>query len=151
MTSVDNDVLQKSFARTGEALVRLAEVVSSTLPDKALLRDATIQRFEFCYELMWKLFRKIHITRGLKSQDVRRPFECIAEAGAAGWLGSRSLWEQMIEDRNITSHEYDETAADKVYARICSDYLKEMQQAFAHISEKFSTHSPLGKWQERKE
>lgn len=154
MTVVDKEVIEKSFARTGDALTRLKDVLDAgplpaTLNDPDLLRDATIQRFEFCYELMWKLFRKVHLLRNIKAEKVRRGFECIAEAGAAGWLKDRDLWERMMSDRNLTSHEYDKDAADIIYRRVREEYYPEMQRAYDYVKSHYLDSSPLDEWKDR--
>lgn len=153
MTAVDKEVIEKSFVRTGDALVRLKAILDTEPPaaldDSTLLRDAMIQRFEFCYELMWKLFRKIHLVRQLPAQNIRRPFECIAEAGAAGWLKDRELWERMMSDRNLTSHEYDEDAADVIARRVREEYYPEMQRAYDYVKAHYIDSSPLDEWKDR--
>lgn len=156
MTAVDKDVLEKSFARAGNALMQLEKGAAIDLTDPSLqrpmlIRDGVIQRFEFCYELMWKLFRKLHLLRGTNSDKVRRAYDCIAEAGAAGWLKDHTLWEQMIRDRNFTSHEYDENAADVIYQRVRDQYYPEMQRAYDHIKAKYLDGSQFDEWKDRDE
>ncbi len=148
---MDKEVLHRSYKQAADALMRLEEVFRFTSAEPTLLRDATIQRFEFSYELMWKLFRKVHIVRGVPRENVRRAFECIAEAGAAGWLKDRALWEQMIQDRNYTSHEYDESAADGVADRTKTMYLPEMKRTLSYIKEHFIDREPLDGWKDRAE
>lgn len=116
-----------------------------------MLRDALIQRFEFSYELLWKLFRKIHILRGCPRGGVRTAYEAIAEAGAAGWLKDRGMWEMMRDDRNVTSHEYDLNAANAVALRVCSDYLPEMQRVVAYLKTHYIDQTPFDKWIDRAE
>ncbi len=147
---MDKDVIDRGYQQTGEALARLGEVVTKYIaePDE-IIRDALIQRFEFSYELLWKLFRKIHIMRGKPRSSVRTAYEAIAEAGAAGWLKDRAMWEQMREDRNVTSHEYDRNIATIVAIRVCNDYLPEMQRVLAHIKTNYIDNTPYDKWIDR--
>lgn len=147
---MDKDVIDRGYQQTGEALDRLGEAVTKYIaePDE-IIRDALIQRFEFSYELLWKLFRKIHIMRGKSRSSVRTAYEAIAEAGAAGWLKDRAMWEQMREDRNVTSHEYDRTIATIVAIRVCNDYLSEMQRVLAHIKTNYIDNTPYDKWIDR--
>lgn len=144
---MDKDVINRGYHQTGEALARLEEaVIRYTAEPDEMIRDALIQRFEFSYELLWKLFRKIHLMRGKPRSSVRAPYEAIAEAGAAGWLKDRALWEQMREDRNVTSHEYDRTRANLVATRIGRDYLPEMQRVLAYLKTNYIDRTPYDRW-----
>lgn len=147
---MDKEVIDRGYMQTSQALTRLAEVVADFAKTPSdIIRDALIQRFEFSYELLWKLFRKIHIVRGVERSKVRAAYECIAEAGAAGWLKDRALWEQMRVDRNVTSHEYDLNAAGTVAERVCRDYLPEMQRALAYLKENYIDKTPYDQWTDR--
>lgn len=147
---MDKDVIDRGYTQTSEALARLAEVtVKYPTTQDEMIRDALIQRFEFSYELLWKLFRKIHILRGVERSKVRAAYECIAEAGAAGWLKNRAMWEQMREDRNVTSHEYDRSAATVVAQRVCSEYLPEMQRVLTYLKEHYIDKTPYDQWIDR--
>jgi nucleotidyltransferase substrate binding protein (TIGR01987 family) len=149
---MDKEIIDRGFMQTEAALARMAEAVTkyASTPDD-LLRDAMIKRFEFSYELLWKLFRKIHILRGKSRHEVRAAYECIAEAGAAGWLKNRAMWEMMREDRNLTSHEYDMSAADDVAKRISTDYFPEMQRVLAFLKINYIDKTPFDKWVDRAE
>ncbi len=147
---MDKEVIERGYMQTESALTRLAEVVArySAEPDE-MIRDALIQRFEFSYELLWKLFRKIHILRGCPRSRVRTAYEAIAEAGAAGWLKDRAVWEQMREDRNVTSHEYDRNVATIVAVRVCSDYCPEMLRVLAYLKAHYIDKTPYDTWIDR--
>jgi nucleotidyltransferase substrate binding protein (TIGR01987 family) len=147
---MDKDVVDRGYQQTSDALARLAEAVKKyeSAPDD-MIRDALIQRFEFSYEILWKLFRKIHILRGKPRSSVRTAYECIAEAGAAGWLKDRAMWETMREDRNVTSHEYDRNKATAVAVRVCSDYLPEMQRVLLHLKTNYIDNTPYDQWTDR--
>jgi len=45
------------------------------------------------------------------------------------------VWLQMLDDRNLTSHAYDETLAVRIYARIVHDYAPRL----ARMAEKIQT------------
>jgi len=56
----------------------------------------------------------------LREQKIicRSPKECLREAYTFGLLEDDERWLQMIDDRNITVHTYNETTADEVYSRL---------------------------------
>jgi nucleotidyltransferase substrate binding protein (TIGR01987 family) len=95
------------------AIMRFSEALSA--PETDLTRDAAIQRFEFCFELAWKVIQERARTEGL---DCQSPKGCLKLAYKNGWIGDESGWLAMLEDRNRTAHTYDETLAKDVYHRL---------------------------------
>ena len=95
------------------AIVRFNEALVA--PETDLSRDAAIQRFEFCFELAWKVIQEQARTEGL---DCQSPKGCLKLAYKNGWLGDEAGWLAMLEDRNRTAHTYDEALAKEVYRRL---------------------------------
>lgn len=96
-----------------QALDRLAEALGE--PESSITRDAAIQRFEFCFELAWRAIQERARDQGL---DCRSPKDCIKLAFKTGWVDSEPDWLAMLEDRNRTSHTYNETLARDVFSRL---------------------------------
>lgn len=97
----------------GKALARLQEAL--TEPPSSLVRDAAIQRFEFSFELGWKAVKEVLRKQGL---DCRSPKSCLREAFRQGWIDDEAAGLLLLNDRNLTSHTYDETLAEKIYQRL---------------------------------
>jgi nucleotidyltransferase substrate binding protein (TIGR01987 family) len=95
------------------ALSRFEEALSE--PDSALIRDACIQRFEFCFELAWKSIQQL---LRLQGQDCSSPKGCLRQAFKQGWIENEEGWVAILADRNLTSHTYDEALAKAVYNRL---------------------------------
>lgn len=75
------------------------------------VRDATIQRFEFTYELCGKFLRRYLELSEQNSEEIKEmPFpDLIRLANTRGLLKQDwSVWKIYREKRNITSHAYDE-------------------------------------------
>ena len=153
MSNMDKAVLERSLDYAEKAITRLEEVLASPpfpeMPD--MKRDATIQRFEFTYEMIWKLFRKVLQSQGVPAAKVRTAFNVIMEAGAAGWLKNRELWEQMVKDRNYTSHGYEEQSAKAVFERIEKLHAPELRQSINYIRKHFFESHPLANWKDRQD
>lgn len=66
-------------------------------------------------ELYWKTLKRMLEEEGVRSGT---PRETIRAAFAAGWLDDEEAWLEMLRDRNLTSHTYDEEVARKVYASV---------------------------------
>lgn len=111
------------------ALQRLNE--GAVLPvDNAIVIDGVIQRFEFTFELAWK-WLQVYLRR--QGVEVHGPRPVIKEAFSAGLLQDGEGWINMLEDRNRTSHIYDESEARQIYQRITSLHLGLLQQLPAQI------------------
>ena len=118
-------------AELSNAAARLAEAVAQ--PETDLLRDAVIQRFEFSFELAWKSLKLYLERQGL---DCGGPRSTLKKAFAEGLINTAEeadVWLQMLEDRNLTSHAYDEALAARIYRHVVDDYAKLLGQMAATI------------------
>ena len=89
--------LERAFQRFKEALLR-----DPKKDDLAI--DASIQRFEFTYELCWKTMKRYLAPEGF---PLTSPKEVFKELFRLGWMTEGDgLWNQMLTDRNLTSHTY---------------------------------------------
>jgi nucleotidyltransferase substrate binding protein (TIGR01987 family) len=111
------------------AVVRLREALAVAETDVS--RDAAIQRFEFCFELAWKAVQERARNEGM---DCQSPKGCLKLAFKSGWIQDESGWLAMIEDRNRTSHTYDEQLAKDVYRRL-SQHLPLLDALLAKLRE----------------
>ena len=103
-----------------DAAARLAEAVAQ--PESELVRDATIQRFEFTFEVVWKTLRLFLERQG---HECGGPRPTLKKAFAEGLIVTpeeADVWLQMLEDRNLTSHAYDQALAERIYRNIARDY-----------------------------
>ncbi len=94
------------------ALKNLKDALSISNPT-ALERDGTVQRFEYSYELIWKLARRV-----LKENEIEAdvPKAVFRELGRINWIDNVESWIEFQTSRNETSHEYGERLAQKSYA-----------------------------------
>lgn len=107
-------------AEVANAAARLREAVSA--PENSIVRDAVIQRFEFSFELVWKCL-KLYLER--QGHECGGPRPTLKKAFAEGLISSAEeadVWLQMLEDRNLTSHAYDEALATQIYRNVVRNY-----------------------------
>jgi len=116
---MDNTRLVQKYAYFSKAVLRLREVLEAGT-ESDFVYDAAIQRFEFTYELGWKLLKAFMAYSGIA--EVNTPREAFKEAFAAGLIHDGELWIEMIKDRNLTAHTYDEAEAVKIYNRVREMY-----------------------------
>lgn len=126
--------LHERISEYVQAVSRLEDALRQ--PKNEFIRDAVIQRFEFCFELAWKMLR-------LKLQDeglaVNTPRETLQQALVAGMLADGNGWSAMQKMRNLTSHTYDESLAEQVYVYVAQPGVMLLRQ----LVEKTTTWSTL--------
>lgn len=95
------------------------------MPKNEITRDAAIQRFEFTYELVWKTLKKILKVKGI---IVNNPRDVFRESAKQGLIVELEVWFKYIEDRNNTTHVYNEQIADDIYSRlpVFSDFVQKL-------------------------
>ena len=110
----------------GKALLRLNEAIDESKNNSvsSTLKDGVIQRFEFCYEICWKLIKYYLENEGI--QEAKSPKSTFREAFKIGIIEDGEVWIDMLNDRNLTSHVYDEEVAFDIYGKIISTYFKQM-------------------------
>lgn len=108
---------EQRIAEFRRALDRLEEALNLA-SNNPLGVDASIQRFEFCYELAWKSLREI-LARD-HGVEVASPKTTLQEAYKLKLIDSEQLWLDMLRDRNLTSHTYRESLAKEIFTRLPS-------------------------------
>ncbi|MBF8271382.1 MAG: nucleotidyltransferase substrate-binding protein, family [Magnetococcales bacterium] len=114
--------------RTLDAAMDLArERELSTLEQQGL-----IQGFEYTHELAWNVFKDYLEYKGIfglvGSRDATRG------VFKNGLIEQGEVWMQMIADRNLTSHTYDQTRAQAIVDAISGKYYP----AFKNMAERFT-------------
>ncbi len=99
-----------------KAVDTLKEILEE--PFSIIVRDATIQRFEYTFEAVWKFLKEY-----LKKKEgiiCNSPKSCFREAFAIGLLTEEETVEflEMTDDRNMTSHTYMEEVSEILYGKI---------------------------------
>lgn len=100
------------FSPLEKALHSLEDILAQ--PMNEYIRDGAIQRFEYTFELSWKLLKRYFNEIG--RQDIAAgPRPIIKEAGKEGLIGDVEAWLEFLEARNKTSHLYNEKEAQSVF------------------------------------
>lgn len=112
------DLLKKKIADAAKAFSTFQEVLHE--PYSKISRDAAIQRFEYTVEAVWKCLQLF--LREREGLECYSPKACFREAGGAGLLNEDETMKalEMIDDRNLTSHTYQEQLADNIFKRLNS-------------------------------
>lgn len=112
----------------GNALKALEEALSTARSELEV--DGAIQRFEFTYELFWKLLRAFLQREGIA---VDTPRECFKEAYRIALLKDEETVLRMLDDRNLKVHLHDKKTSRSVFERIKSFYRPLFKEALDRI------------------
>lgn len=131
---MDIERLQERIADYLKALSQLEKAVQQ--PKNEFIRNSVIQRFEFTYELAWKMLKLVLEAEGILT---RTPKEAFQEALQAGFIEDGNVWSDLQKQRNLTTHTYDEALAEQVYKYVCSSALLLFESLAENVK----------KWQQR--
>lgn len=95
-----------------KALARLEEVMP--LDENDVVRDSIIQRFEFTFEMAWKVLFRFLYLKG--ERMAAKAWDVLPVAFESKLIADADVWTQLREYRNDTSHEYDQSKAVEVVA-----------------------------------
>ncbi|AXF57083.1 HI0074 family nucleotidyltransferase substrate-binding subunit [Salicibibacter kimchii] len=109
--------LQERIATADKALKTLEEIQDIETPS-AIERDAFIQRFEYTFESVWKLGKEY--LREIEGLDHGSPKRIIRASREVALLSAEETVAalEMVDDRNLTTHTYNEALADQIYEKI---------------------------------
>lgn len=112
--------IRLKYSDTIKALSTLKEILDA--PFNIIVRDATIQRFEYTFEALWKYLKEY-----LKEQEgliCNSPKSCFRGLFSTGTITEETTVKflEMTDDRNMTSHTYKEEVAMILYNKMRNHY-----------------------------
>ena len=110
-----------------KANISLKKAIQS--PVTRMNKDATIHRFEFTFELSWKIIQSCLRDEGL---DCKSPKGCLREAARVGWIDALETWFDFLSRRNLIAHTYDEQSADIIYQKAIT-FPREVDNLLVHL------------------
>jgi nucleotidyltransferase substrate binding protein (TIGR01987 family) len=81
-----------------------------------------VQAFEFCYELAWKMMKRILAARGVETGS---PADTFRKAVHEGLIDDPEVWFGFQKKRNLTSHTYEQEVLDAIVA-IFDEFSREL-------------------------
>ena len=119
------DNLQSAYQRLQYAIQENAKA-----PDNELIQMALIKAFEMTFELSWKTIKDFLKFNGI---DAKLPREIIKQAFANNIIADGQLWIDMLENRNLMAHTYDQARAQKAVNDISQQYLAGLEQLYQYL------------------
>jgi nucleotidyltransferase substrate binding protein (TIGR01987 family) len=103
------------------ALSTLEEIAEE--PFSIIVRDATIQRFVYTFEALWKFIKEY--LKEYEGVNVNSPKACFRALFSSGLLTEDETNKclEMTDRRNDTSHTYKEAVAQIIYGRVNENYV----------------------------
>jgi nucleotidyltransferase substrate binding protein (TIGR01987 family) len=123
--------LTERMAIAQRALRTLSDLLRE--PRTPIVRDASIQRFEYTFEAVWKTVQMF--LRDVESLEAGSPKSAIRASFRVGLLTEEEANTAfaMADDRNLTVHTYNESLAEQIclrlpdYAAVMSRWLSAME------------------------
>ena len=120
------DSFSRAFNRLEEFVNVISDSKNDTLFSKEesgfeaeIMSEALIKRFEFNQELSWNLLKDYLQYEG--ERDVAGSRDTYRRALRLGLINS-PLWMDMITDRNLSAHDYNDIKAKEICGRIVNTY-----------------------------
>ena len=112
--------LKERLILTKKALFALDEALK--LPYSKIIRDASIQRFEFTLEAVWKLAQRyLNLCEGIETGSPKAVIRGCFQTNLLKEDETQTLL-QAIDDRNLTVHTYNEILAELIYQNLLRYY-----------------------------
>jgi len=132
---MDEDIRWKQrFQNYKKALVTLKNAVElaaeRNLTD--LEKQGMIQGFEFTFELAWNVMKDYLEEQGITG--IIGSKNAIRHAFNKGLIEDGEVWMDMVKDRNLASHVYDEETAEGLFAAIKNIYYSEFNKLEGKIN-----------------
>ncbi len=124
MSNENQDTRWKQrFSNFSRALSLLREAMEEDVFSlKQLEKEGIIQRFEYTFELAWKVLKDKMEFDGIVLDQIS-PKAVVRQAFAAKYINDPDTWLKMIGDRNLMSHTYDFMKFEAVIQSIADAYL----------------------------
>lgn len=124
---------KQRFQNFERNLSHLENAMKLTSPD-ILQRAGMIQFFEMSFELSWNTMKDYIEEQGFS--NVKSPRDSIKKAFELGLVTNGHDWLNFLEDRNLTSHAYDEETAKEIENLIRKKYLPLLKEFHKVLKEK---------------
>ena len=119
------EAVKKQFSKAVKQLGRVLEEEKNEI-----VRDSAIKRFEFTFDLSWKLLKAyLDEEKGIYCAS---PKECFRQAFQSGIVDYNEVWIEMTDQRNYAVHIYEEKFADELFKKLPKylECFQELQKIF---------------------
>lgn len=118
----------QNYEKSFFLLKRTLEIENPSEAEKGGL----IQFYEMAFELAWKLLKDYLYEQGF---NINSPREAIKQAYQSEIIDNGQEWIDALEDRNLTTHTYDEETAQKVVESIRNSYFPLLDSLYVRLKD----------------
>ncbi len=124
---------KQRFQNFEKSLHLLTQALNIEEPD-IIEKAGLIQFFEMTFELAWNTMKDYLQEEGF--DGINTPRAAIKKAFEADLIKDGQLWLQLLQDRNLTSHAYDEEKADIIHNLIAEKYYSLLNSLHSTLKQK---------------
>lgn len=110
----------ESFQKACKRVLEITESDKKTADLSELEQEGLIQRFEYTFELSWKVLQDFLKYKGY--EFVQGPNGTLQKAFEDGLISNHDAWRRMAKARVTTSHTYNEGEAAEIVQKIYEEY-----------------------------
>ena len=126
---------KQRFQNFEKAMGHLSGALEIEQPD-LLQKAGIIQFFEMCYELAWNTLKDYLEEQGFT--DIKSPRSVLKKAYEVELIAEGHEWMELLTDRNLTAHTYDDKKATEVEMLIKHKYFPLFRQLYDTLKHKSS-------------
>ena len=128
---------EQRFQNFEKAYSSLQESIDALDKDESnlFIRDSLILRYEYTIELAWKTLKDYLEYEGFI--NISSPKKVIRQALNAEYI-TNPLWLKALDDRNKTSHAYDESMAKEITIEIREKYFFLLQNLYISLKKEIT-------------
>ncbi len=139
------DKLQKQlsdFERAMRSFEEAIELANEKRGDELypFIRDSAIQRFEFTFEIFWKMVKTA--MEELEGAECSSPKSCMRELFKNHYVDELEVKElfKMVDDRKLTAHTYLEPVAERIFGKLgfYAELMKKVAQRIKNVKDEAS-------------
>jgi nucleotidyltransferase substrate binding protein (TIGR01987 family) len=120
---------KQRFHNFAKAVKDLEKAVEVTQPSK-LEKAGIVQFFEIAMELSWKTLKDYLENTG---KLIHAPKDVLKQAFQDELIEEGAVWLKALEDRNLSSHLYDEAKANELDSNIRKNYLPQLKALYERL------------------
>ena len=120
---------KQRFENYEKALSLLREAMADVNSLSDLEKEGAIQRFEYTVELAWKTLKDYLEYSGEVLAQIT-PKNVVKSAFSAKIISDGQIWIDMLDCRNLMSHNYDETILNQTIVKMSERFLPALNELY---------------------
>ena len=129
------DIRWKQRFNNYSKVISLLENALAVENTDMLQKAGIVQFFEMSFELAWNLTKDYLEEQGFT--DVKTPRSALKKAFEVGIIENGHVWMELLQDRNLSAHTYDEKKANDLDSLIRNKYFTVLKSLYNTFNIKY--------------